>query len=81
MTKIAKKLKNVRKERREFKNQLEVVNTLKGYTDRYITKGILAETKQVLENLDTLKKNQETRVYTPRVIKDLKCVKRKETNE
>ena len=29
------------------------------------------------ENIETLKSNQENRQYTPRVIKDLKCAKKK----
>ena len=35
-----------------------------------------AETKQTIENINRLKNNQETRVYTPRVIKNLKCVRK-----
>ena len=81
MSKIAKKLKNIRKERRELKNQLEIINTLKGYTDKYVTKGILPETKQVAKNLETLEKNQKTRAYTPRVVKDLKCAKKEKCDE
>lgn len=74
---IAKELIKTRKERRILKNKLESVNTLKGYTDKYITKGIIADTKQAIQNIDTLKINQETREYTPRVVKDLKCAKKR----
>lgn len=77
MARISKRLTNTRKERRVFKNKLELVNTLKGYTDKYITKGIVADTKQAIRNIDTLKKNQETREYIPRVVKDLKCAKKR----
>ncbi len=49
--KVAKKLIETRKERREFKNKLELINTLKGYADKYITKGIIADTKQVIKNV------------------------------
>ncbi len=75
---VSNALIKVRKERRILKDKLDVVKTLKGYTDKFITKGITAETKQVIKNLDTLKKNQETRIYVPRVVKDLKCAQKAE---
>ena len=78
LSKVAVLLRDTRKERRILKNKLELLNTIKGYTDKYITKGILADTKQAIKNIDTLKNNQESKEYTPRVIKDLKCAKRKE---
>lgn len=37
---------------------------------------ISAETSQVLKNIDTYKKNLETRAYKPRILENLKCVKR-----
>lgn len=74
---VAKLLIQARKKRRVLKNKLELVNTIKGYTDKYITKGIIAETKQVIKNIDTLKENQENRAYNPRIVKDLKCAKKK----
>lgn len=45
--KVSKELIRTRKERRVLKDKLEVINTLKGYTDKYITKGIIADTRQV----------------------------------
>ena len=78
---VSKALINTRKERRVLKDKLEVVNTLKGYTDKYITKGIIADTRQAISNLDTLKSNQEGREYTPKVIKDLKCAKKRKKEE
>ena len=79
----AKKLINSRKERRIIKEKLELINTTKGFVDNYIVKGIVGELEQVEKNLDTLKRNQENRQYTPRVLKDLKCAKKKKekTNE
>lgn len=73
-----KKLIQTRKERRVLKDKLELVNTIKGYTDKYITKGIIADTRQAICNINTLRKNQENRQYTPRVLKELKCAKKKE---
>ncbi len=77
LSKVAVLLRDTRKERRMLKNKLELINTLKGYSDKYITKGIIADTKQAIQNIDTLKSNQETREYTPRVVKELKCAKKK----
>lgn len=73
----AKRLINSRKERRIIKEKLELINTTKGFVDNYIVKGIVGELEQVEKNLDTLKRNQENRQYTPRVLKDLKCAKKK----
>lgn len=79
----AKKLINSRKERRIIKEKLELINTTKGFVNNYIVKGIVGELEQVEKNLDTLKRNQENRQYTPRILKDLKCAKKKKekTNE
>lgn len=74
----AKALIKTRKERRILKDQLALINTLKGYTDKYITKGIIADTRQVINNIDTLKNNQDTREYTPKVVQGLKCAKKGE---
>lgn len=35
------------------------------------------ETDTTIKNIETLKSNQENRQYTPRIIKDLKCAKKK----
>lgn len=72
-----KKLKKVLQERRIIKDKIELVNTIKPYTSKFITKGICAETDVTIKNIETLKSNQENRQYTPRVIKDLKCAKKK----
>ena len=73
----AKKLISSRQERRILKDKLELIKTTKGFVDNYIVKGIVGELEQVIENIDTLKKNQENRQYTPRVLQDLKCAKKK----
>ena len=72
-----KKLKKVLQERRIIKDKIEIVNTIKPYTSKFITKGICAETDVTIKNIETLKSNQENRQYTPRVLKDLKCAKKK----
>ena len=76
LVRAARKLKEIRKERRIFKDKLELINTLKGYTDKFITKGIIADTNQVISNIDSLLKNQENRYYTPKVAKNLKCAQK-----
>ena len=38
--KVSHSLIKTRKERRILKNKLELLNTIKGYTDKYINKGI-----------------------------------------
>lgn len=73
---VAKKLIAVRKERRIFKDKLELINTLKGYADKYVSKGITGDTKQAIKNIENLKNLHASREYTPKVIKDLKCAKK-----
>lgn len=74
--KISKSLIKTRKERRILKDKLDLIKTLKGYVDEYIKKGIIAQTRQAIANIDTLKSNLESREYTPKVIKELKCAKK-----
>lgn len=79
--KISKSLIKTRKERRILKDKLDLIKTLKGYVDEYIKKGIIAQTRQAIANIDTLKSNLESREYTPKVIKELKCAKKKKGTE
>ena len=46
-------LEKVLKERRILKNKLELINTLKPYTNKYIMKGIFAETDTTIRNIQT----------------------------
>lgn len=79
---ITKKLIKVRQDRRILKNKWEVIKTIKGYTDICITKGLVAQIKQALENLDKLETRFEERIYKPKAIKDLKCAqKEKQKNK
>lgn len=73
------KLETVLKERRCIKDKIDLINinTIKPYASKFITKGICAETDTTIKNIETLKSNQENRQYTPRIIKDLKCAKKK----
>lgn len=73
LTKVAVALKNILKERRQYKDELVKVMTLKGFTDKYNNKLIVGDIIQVLKNLRTLEKNNKERTYNPRIIKNLKC--------
>ena len=77
MTRVAKTLKEVLKERRKYKDELAKVMTLKGFTDKYNNKLIVGDIILALKNLRTLKSNNETRTYTPRRITNLKCTEEK----
>lgn len=81
LTGVAKQLKQTRKERRVFKDKLDLINTLKGYTDKYITKGIIGDTKQAIKNIEMLESNHKTREYVPRIIKNLRCAKNRKGDE
>lgn len=81
LTGVAKQLKQTRKERRAFKDKLDLINTLKGYTDKYITKGIIGDTKQAIKNIEMLESNHKTREYVPRIIKNLRCAKKRKGDE
>ena len=78
ISKVAKTLKEVLQERRKYKDELDKVMTLKGFTDKYNNKMIIGDIVLVLKNLKTLEKNKETRTYNPRRIKNLKCVEAKD---
>lgn len=70
-------LEKVLQERRIIKDKIELINTIKPYTNKYIMKGIFGKTDITIKNIETLKSNQESRQYTPRILKDLKCAKKK----
>lgn len=78
MMRVTKTLKQVLLERRKYKDELDKVMTLKGFTDKYNNKLITGDIVQVLKNLRTLKQNQENRTYKPRRITNLKCVEAKD---
>lgn len=78
MSQLAKNLREVLQKRRIYKDELVRVMTIKGFTDKYNNKLIVGDIIQVLKNLRTLEKNNETRKYTPRIITNLKCVEAKD---
>ena len=78
---VYKKLEKVLQERRIIKDKIDLVSTIKPYTSKFITKGICAETDTTIKNIETLKRNKENRQYTPRVLQDLKCAKKRKEKE
>ena len=72
LTKVAVVLRDVLKERRQYKDELAKVMTLKDFTDKYNNKLITGDIIQVVKNLRTLEKNNKERTYNPRVIKKIK---------
>ena len=71
--KIVKLLKQIRQERRKYKDELQKINTLKGFTDKYNNKLITGDIVQLIKNLDTLEKMLNNRTYTAKVLTGLKC--------
>ena len=59
----------------------ELKQTRKEYTDKFITKGIVGDTKQAIKNVEMLESNHKTREYVPRVIKNLRCAKKRKGEE
>ena len=78
---IYSKLETVLQERREIKDKIEFINTVKGFANKFITKGICADLKTGIENINRLEENRQVREYTPRILKDLKCAKKKKETE
>ena len=66
-----KKLEKVLQERRIIKDKIDLINTIKPYTSKFITKGICAESDATIKNIETLKSNQENRKYTPMLVQEV----------
>lgn len=73
---VAKQLKETRQERRKYKDELEKVNILKTFTDKYNNKLIVGDIIKVLKELKILEKNKNNRKYNARVLENLKCTKK-----
>lgn len=77
----AKRMVKIRKERRNIKDTLDIIKTEKGFADKFITKGICADLKQCILNLENLEKVWQDRSYHTKELKDLKISKKKENAE
>lgn len=78
---MAGRLKKTRQQRREIKDKLEFISTIKGFFDKYNNKLITGDLINLLKNIRQLKKNWDTRIYKTRVLEDLKVSKMKETKQ
>lgn len=77
MIKVAKTLKEVLLERREYKDELAKVMILKELTDKYNNRLITGDIIKTLKELKDLKKRNIERKYKARRIENLKCVEEK----
>ena len=81
LAKVATRLKKTRNERREIKDKLEFIATVKGFSDKYNNKLITGDLINLLKNIRTLRENWNSRIYKTRVLEDLKISKMKENKE
>lgn len=77
LSRVSGRLRRTLQERRQLKNHREYIYiyTLKGFADKFITKGIIGDAKQLITNINNLNKARNERKYTPRILKDLKIGK------
>lgn len=71
--KVYNSLRNVRIERRKYKDELNLIKTMQGFANCFIRKGILSEFKTARANIETLEKDKSNRKYKARILNDLKC--------
>ena len=81
LAKVATRLKKTRNERREIKDKLEFIATIKGFSDKYTNKLITGDLINLLKNIRKLKENWNSRIYKTRILEALKISKMKENNE
>lgn len=81
LVKIASRLKKTRKERRDIKDKIEFIYTIKGFSDKYNNKLITGDLINLLKNIKQLRSNRENRIYNTRVLEDLKVSKMKENKQ
>ena len=75
LSSTSRRLRKCLQERRELKDHRKYIYTLKGFSDKFVTKGIIADSKQLIKNVENLNKARNERKYTPRILKDLKIGK------
>ena len=63
LAKVGKLRKTLRQERREIKNNIEMIEIVKKFTDKYNNKLITGDIIQNLKEQDSLKKKQESPRY------------------
>lgn len=77
LAKIGKLRKTLREERRQIKNNIEVIEIIKKFTDKYNNKLITGDIIQNLKEQGTLRKKQENPTYKYRtdIIEKLEVLK------
>lgn len=65
-SKAGKLLKKVRQERRDIKDNIDRVNHIKNFTDKYNKKLIVGDIVQTLKGLNTITRKQQNPVYIRR---------------
>lgn len=65
-SRTGKLLKKVRQERREIKNNIDRINQIKTFTDKYNKKLIVGDIVQTLKELNIMTKKQQNPVYIRR---------------
>lgn len=77
LAKIGKLRKTLREERRQIKNNIEMIETIKKFTDKYNNKLITGDIIQNLKEQGTLRKKQENPTYKYRtdIIEKLEVLK------
>lgn len=63
LAKIGKLRKILREERREIKDNIEIIETIKKFTDKYNNKLITGDIIQNLKEQETIKKKQDNPIY------------------
>lgn len=63
LAKIGRLRKTLREERREIKNNIEMIEVIKKFTDKYNNKLITGDIIQNLKEQGTLRKKQENPIY------------------
>ena len=74
----ASKLRKILQQRRLLKDQRDFIYCLKGFSNKFINKGVIGDSSQLLLNIENLYKARNERKYTPRLLKDLKIGKWKD---
>lgn len=78
LTRTSMRLKKTLQERRELKDKIDMLTTVKGFTNKFISKGICAEIKVAIDSLNKFKEKKQNRKYRARILKDLKCSAKEE---
>jgi 5-bromo-4-chloroindolyl phosphate hydrolysis protein len=72
--KLSKQLQEVRQRRRDLKNTMEVMRTLKDFLDS--NKQMKINLYKILASMEKMKEHQAQRIYTPRVRMDITLAER-----